>query len=245
MKRYRVEENTMSPEAEAKTEKVVLAFKIARAVLRSPGPIKAGHYAHVIKPVHRSILMTWMLEICSDLHFPRRVWHASIDHVDVYMALKADVVPIAKYQLVAVASLSLAAKYYYPHAHIDAETCCDLCADVFQKSEVIEMQIALLQATNFRLGEPTMLDRVQSHCLVNNIRVDSRWLQRVDQWLMEPDKSMLGHEAALKAILGTQEPADGPFCVEVATEDDVIPTYNVEAVKAFLSRKSRAHKTSI
>ena len=101
----------------------------------------------------------------------------------------------------------------------------------------------MLHATSFKLGEPTMLDRVQSYCLVNNIPAESHWLQRVDQRLMEPGKSMLGHEAALDAILGTAESADGPFCVLVGTGgDDVIPAYNVEAVKVFLSRKN---KTSI
>jgi hypothetical protein len=51
---------------------------------------------------------------------------------------------------------------------------------------------------------------------------------------------MLGHEAALEAILGTKEPADGPFCMSSASgDDDAIPAYNFKDIKAFLSSKNK------
>lgn len=215
---------------------------IARNILSTPGPVKTGHYATVIRPNHRAILVVWMLEVCLSKSTPRRVLHAALDYVDLYLTRKATEVTLATYQLVGLASLALASKYYMPYAILDPETCARLCENAFTEVEVLDMQMAILRALDFQLGEPVLFDRILSHCLLEGIEdpeIQERWLQRADQWLLDPMKSMLGHEMAILDILNKPEArAEGPFHFTDNLSVDQVPEYNHDDVVAFL-KKSR------
>ena len=68
---------------------------------------------------HRLTLSVWMLQYTIKLGWTRKVFHSSLDYLDMYMTSNFESVDLTNYQLIGCCCLWISAKFHLPNTEMD------------------------------------------------------------------------------------------------------------------------------
>ena len=88
---------------------VTLNFLISQELLYQPDPFYFQKNQNNINPLMRTILLDWMMEVCSEFTLKRETFHLSVNYVDRYLSKVRN---IEKYrlQLIGLSAMYIASK---------------------------------------------------------------------------------------------------------------------------------------
>ena len=185
------------------SENSILLAKISECILASTCPIVSHHYFGAIDMEHRLTLSVWMLQYTIKLGWTRKVFHSSLDYLDMYMTSNFESVDLTNYQLIGCCCLWISAKFHLPNTEMDDKS---MGGKVYKKKEILKTQLKILIGIHWQLSIPPLCDRVESFAFLSKKKPEEiEKLHRFgDQWCLDPYKHELGHAEALKVLQSGQ-----------------------------------------
>jgi cyclin B len=105
-----------------------------------------------INEIMRTILIDWLIEVDYHIHFKRKTLFQAVLIIDLFLSQKT--IKKVHLQLLGIASLLIACKeneVYYPKL----EVFINITNNAYNKKELLEMEILVLQTLNFEILYPT------------------------------------------------------------------------------------------
>lgn len=106
-----------------------------------------------VQPGMRAKVVGWLSEVCLHLRLRRATLYLAVHYLDVYLSRRRGV-PVAALQLLGVSALLVAAKAEEIHAP-KTSALSAMCAGACPPAEMLDMELALLDALEWRLFAPT------------------------------------------------------------------------------------------
>eukprot|EP00996_Jenningsia_fusiforme_P001691 NODE_2559_length_1169_cov_31.308036_g2339_i0.p1 GENE.NODE_2559_length_1169_cov_31.308036_g2339_i0~~NODE_2559_length_1169_cov_31.308036_g2339_i0.p1 ORF type:complete len:274 (+),score=33.32 NODE_2559_length_1169_cov_31.308036_g2339_i0:82-903(+) len=112
----------------------------------------------VIRPHHRAELIDWLLGIALECGIRSSVLFLAVNCLD--RMLCTQYIPLARFQLVGVTCLFIAAKYETTpnHSPIAVATLADYTDNAFTKEQILNMELSILTALRFKISAPTTVE---------------------------------------------------------------------------------------
>jgi Cyclin, N-terminal domain/Cyclin, C-terminal domain len=112
-------------------------------------------YTGIVSPKMRSILNDWLVEVHLRYRQQPETLFLCINLIDRYLTNTS--IPRQKLQLLGVASLLIASKYYEAFRHeVTINDMVYICDKTYTVQEVLQMEASILSVVSFRLSGPTI-----------------------------------------------------------------------------------------
>jgi hypothetical protein len=191
----------------------------------------AGHFRGDVTSSDRTILVFWMAELCGQHEFSREVLHRGLDYLDCYMSRTSVGVPRESYRLVGVVCLWLAAKYSSVEEQWDIFDVSDICEHAFSCNDIKICQFEVLFTISHRIAQPTLNQRVASHCVLNgHSRENKTKLMAIsDHVRLNPDLCEAGHGAMMQLVLDPNRTPKWPFNT-IGTSEKIPACFTIDSL---------------